>query len=659
MKHFSFLFKLFIVLIGISSPAFGQGLLMLAGGGAESAGGWSDIPYRWVVEHALNKRIAVITYDTGATDWIPNYFKGFGAKSAKNFIINSRIVADQQALYDSLVTYNGVFIKGGDQAKYYDYYKGTKTQEAFQYIYNKGGVLSGTSAGTAILSPIVYTAQVASVEPSAALLDAYSPQITLADDFLKTLSGKYIFDTHFIERGRLGRLPAFMASWYKKTGVLATGFGIDDHTALCIEKDGKATVYGTGSVSMIKNLNTGKPFNTNSPILSSTDITLAQVPHGCTIDMNTTTVSGLKNLVKPKKSGEISLLRIICTGTEYPSDEAFDYFVNQTGTISDPIVIVTGNTLPRANDIKSKLLDKGALTVSVIQAISGNENDLAIKDKLNQARKILVIANEYTDFMKFIKSSDNGTLLQNKLQSKNTVSFFAGDNARFAGKTVISKYTGFGYTSYNGGLEFLPGLGLLKTTALMPNSFYSAETIENTVSGLPYAMIKDTLQFGCYLSGSACAEINYSGDGKLYLKNLSGYFPVIVLENKGTLAGFVNQEPNALSRNIAGFENMNLNYLGIGDRISIDDLSLGTALMDDCPTIKLFPNPASKDLKIEAGQESYIASIFDQSGRILRSVKFSYSTQINLDGIPSGMFLVRLNSVKSGKAFNYKLIINL
>ncbi len=658
MKQFSFLFKLFIALIGISSPAFGQGSLMLAGGGAESAGGWSDIPYRWVVEHALNKRIAVITYDTGATEWIPNYFKGFGAKSAKNFIINSRILADQQAIYDSLVTYNGVFIKGGDQAKYYEYYKGTKTQKALQYIYDKGGVLSGTSAGTAILSPIVYTAQVASVEPSAALLDTYSPQITLADDFLKTISGKYIFDTHFIERGRLGRLPAFMASWYKKTGVLATGFGIDDHTALCIEKDGKATVYGTGTVSMIKNLNASKPFNTNLQILSSTDLTLAQTPHGCTIDMNTTIVSGLKNLVKPKKSGEMSLLRIICTGTEYPSDEAFDYFVNQIGAISDPIVIVTGNTLTRANDIKSKLLDKGALAVSVLQAISGNENDLAIKDKLNQARKIFIIANEYADFMKFIKSGDNGTLLQNKLQSKNTVSFFAGDNARFAGKTVINKYTGFGYVSYNGSLEFLPGLGLLRTTALMPNSFFSAETVENTVSGLPYAMIKDTLQFGCYLSGSACAEVNYSGDGKLYLKNLSGYFPVIVLENKGTMTGFVNQGPNALSRNIAGFENMNLNYLGIGDRISIGDLSLGTALPYKMPKVRLFPNPATKDLQIEADQGSYEAGIYNQSGILLRKLQFSNKTRIGLEGFSAGMYLVRLTEKQSYRETTFKLIIN-
>ena len=110
-----------------------QGYLMLAGGAAESAGGWSDTPYSWMVSKANNKRIAVISYNSGETDWIPNYFKSFGAVYAKNFYIPDNTTANQQALYDSLITYNGVFIKGGDQGKYYQYYKDTKVQQALQY----------------------------------------------------------------------------------------------------------------------------------------------------------------------------------------------------------------------------------------------------------------------------------------------------------------------------------------------------------------------------------------------------------------------------------------------------------------------------------------------------------------------------------------------
>ena len=175
------------VLIWSATFSFAQGFVMIAGGGGEVAGGWSDDPYRWVVEHAANKRIAVITYDNAATQWVPNYFIALGAKSAKNFIINSRSAADMQQLYDSLITYSGIFIKGGDQAKYYEYYRGTKTQSAIQYVLDNGGVISGTSAGTAIISPIVFTAEIASVDPATALLNAYTRQITLKNDFLKPI----------------------------------------------------------------------------------------------------------------------------------------------------------------------------------------------------------------------------------------------------------------------------------------------------------------------------------------------------------------------------------------------------------------------------------------------------------------------------------------
>jgi hypothetical protein len=76
-------------LIFAFSNSFGQGYLMLAGGAGESQGGWSDTPYKWVVDHAANKRIAVISYSSGQTEWIPDYFKSFGAVSNRLMILLS------------------------------------------------------------------------------------------------------------------------------------------------------------------------------------------------------------------------------------------------------------------------------------------------------------------------------------------------------------------------------------------------------------------------------------------------------------------------------------------------------------------------------------------------------------------------------------------
>lgn len=630
---------------------------MLAGGGGESAGGWSDTPYRWVVEHAQNKRIAVISYDAAATDWIPNYFKGFGAKASKNILIASRTTADLQSVYDTLVTYDGVFIKGGDQAKYYNYYKGTKTQAALQYIYNKGGVLSGTSAGTAILSPIVYTAEIASVDPAYALQNAYTPQITLANDFLKTIPGKYIFDTHFAERGRFGRLSSFLATWYKKTKEIAVGIGVDDHTALCIDSLGKAIVYGTGSVGFYNNLALSVPFDTTFTMLRANRMKYSQLTHGCTIDLNTGTIRGMHAFIQPLVKDENARLRVLFSGTDYPSDDAYTYFVNQTGSKEDAIVIVTGTDLTRANDVKSKLLAKGATDVSIIQAVTSNQNDIATQESISKANKFFIIANDYTTFITFVNGSGNGSLLNEKLKKPGMISFFAGDNARFAGKTVIDKYTGSGYTSYHGTLEFRPGLGLLRTTAIMPNAFISTDTYENTVTALPYSMMTDSLAYGLYITANTLAEYGYTADNKSYFKNIAGSSPLIFIQNDGTLAGFANQGPYTVSRNIAGFESLNLKFLRVSDSAIVGtNVPVSVNKTTDLK-MNIYPNPVKDSFHIRGQGSHYSVQVADMTGRIVSSKEFLNNTDVNLGACSEGLYLVNIYDLNSNHHFSTKLCL--
>ncbi|MDZ7775387.1 MAG: hypothetical protein U5L09_07125 [Bacteroidales bacterium] len=99
-----------------------------------------------MVEHAGNKRIAVITYETSPSSCMPEYFEWLGAEEAENFSVSSRDEADSESLYEALKTYDGIFFKGGDQSKYYEYYKNTRLQDAVEEIFEEGGVLSGTSA---------------------------------------------------------------------------------------------------------------------------------------------------------------------------------------------------------------------------------------------------------------------------------------------------------------------------------------------------------------------------------------------------------------------------------------------------------------------------------------------------------------------------------
>jgi cyanophycinase len=646
------------ILIWNSIVAFSQGFVMIAGGGGEVAGGWSDAPYRWIVEHAANKRIAVITYDNAATQWVPNYFVTLGAKSAKNFIINSRSAADMQQLYDSLVTYSGIFIKGGDQARYYEYYRGTKTQAAIQYVFDNGGAVSGTSAGTAIISPIVFTAEIASVDPATALFHAYTRQITLKNDFLKTFSDKYIYDTHFIERGRFGRLPAFMATWYKTKNEIATGIGVDDHTALCIDTTGIATAFGTGAVSFIKCIDTLQPFDTSVDMLRSGNMEFSQLLHGCSINLKTGEISGYSKSIAPQVEEENSAFQLFFSGTDYPSDEAYNFFLNETGSKTDAITIVTGSNLSRAGDIKSKLIEKGASEVNIVQAIPVNENDSFTGTNIEKAKKLIFVSNEYSVFMDFLKTSSNGLALKEKIKSTGTISFFVGDNARFAGKTVINRYTGFGATSYNGTMEFLPGLALLQTTAIMPNAFINPDTYENTVSGLPYAMVSDSLKYGFYITGNTFAEYNFTSEGISFFKNLSGSFPLISLKNFGTKAGLANQGPSQNSRNVAGFESMNLKFMGIGDTVITGNNVILSQKTYDQIKLNVFPNPANDILFVRGNGGSYIMTILDTSGRTVSMLEFNNNIDVSLEKYKNGLYLINVTDVKTKNRFSIKLVIS-
>lgn len=644
----------FAVMSGVS----GQGYLMLAGGGGEDWGGWSDLPFAFVVEHATNRKVAVISYNADQTDWIPNYFKSVGAVEADNIHIGSRFAADQQSMYDSLVAYDAIYLKGGDQSRYYDYYRDTKTSEAFQFIYDNGGVLSGTSAGCAILSPIAFTAEIASVDPSQALLNAYSGQVTLADDFLNTRPERFIYDTHFAERGRFGRLPAFMANWYRDQGEVAIGIGVDDHTALCIDPSGMATVYGTGAVSFLFSREPSEPFDTEAKMLISGPMEMHQLLNGCTVDLGSWDMTGLEDFVDPPLKEENRRNTILFTGTDYPSDTVFEYFVQHTGHPSDPIVIITGLGTSRAEEMKGSLEDAGAGEVIIVQALSGSQGNQSVTAALEGAGKFFFIENDYNDLIGFVRGWGNGPLLMDRLTSPGTVSLFIGDNARFAGKTVVEKYNDLDYPSYHGLLEFHKGLGLLGTTAIMPYSFVFAETYENTVTGLPYAMVKDSLSYGLYVAGNTLGEYSYDADSKSFYRNVTGSFPLVFLHSKGTGTGFADQGPEALSRNVAGFGSMDLQFLGPDDRVTAGTNVPVPAMPGRFQhTMTIYPNPAVSFFRVEGVPEGYVVTLTDLFGRQVRSMVLEDSHVVNVTGLPAGLYMVGITDPGSGQRYPAKRLI--
>ncbi len=241
---------LILFLLICTGNLFAQGSLLLVGGGYDGSGSWIDEPFQWFVNQADSGIIIDIDTDSGA-GYADDFIK-LGADSAsETMIIGSRSMADDSATYKKLIKAKAIFMHGGDQWDYVSTWKGTLVEDALHYIFDHGGAIGGTSAGLAVLGSVVFDAKNGSAYPEDVAYNPYNYRVHFTDEFLEILPG-VITDSHFHERGRLGRLIPMLARRIKDHGETdITGIGVSHEAALCIDPDKQAVAYGNTSVTIL------------------------------------------------------------------------------------------------------------------------------------------------------------------------------------------------------------------------------------------------------------------------------------------------------------------------------------------------------------------------------------------------------------------------
>jgi cyanophycinase len=226
-------------------------------------GGSTDVDQAiaWLLNRSGGGDIVVIR--SSGTDGYNQYmFDMVPVNSVETIIIDSRAKAELTAVTDKIRAAEALFIAGGDQWNYVNYWKNTGTEAAINYLLNTKGVsIGGTSAGLAILGSAYYSAATGgSVTTAQALANPYHSYVTLgSNDFVAaTHLQNTITDSHYTQRGRQGRHIAFMARLMKDFGyATAKGIGVDEQTAVCIDQNGIGKVYGTNYAYFLKNTNLG------------------------------------------------------------------------------------------------------------------------------------------------------------------------------------------------------------------------------------------------------------------------------------------------------------------------------------------------------------------------------------------------------------------
>jgi len=227
------------------TPGAVSGGLLLMGGGDRNFDA-----LRWFIAKAGHGHLVVLRASQGGEVADEFFHDVGGLVSAETFVFTGRGASSDPKILAALAKADGIFIAGGDQARYVRFWKGTPVAAALDAHVAAGKPLGGTSAGLAILGEYLYGAMDnGSITSPEALADPLGPAVTIEGDFLHlALLRGIVTDTHFKERGRQGRLLAFLAKAATLGGQADRalwGLGVDESAALAVEPDGTARIYAT------------------------------------------------------------------------------------------------------------------------------------------------------------------------------------------------------------------------------------------------------------------------------------------------------------------------------------------------------------------------------------------------------------------------------
>jgi cyanophycinase len=181
--------------------------------------------------------------------------------SVATLIIPNKKAAEDPFVAETISHAAVIFIAGGDQANYINFWMNTPVQNALNEAIRHGVPIGGTSAGLAVMGEYAYSAQGdrpddPNLDGKTALADPFGPRISMSRGFLNIpiLKG-IITDTHFARRDRMGRLLVFLARLNeagKADSQHVRGIGVQERAAVLLEPDGKAHVVGYGPAYFIE-----------------------------------------------------------------------------------------------------------------------------------------------------------------------------------------------------------------------------------------------------------------------------------------------------------------------------------------------------------------------------------------------------------------------
>lgn len=219
------------------------GGLCLMGGASEN-----DEAMKWFLQRAYGGDVLVIRV-SGSDGYNDYMYSGLGVtvNSVETIVFNNSGAAYDPYVLDKISKAEAIWLAGGDQWDYISYWRDTPVDSLINHgITNKGLTIGGTSAGMAVQGRYYFSAENGTVTSNTALQNPFDNNITVDSTcFIKnTFLHDVITDSHYDNPDRKGRHIVFLSHILQNYGVNAKGIACNEYTAVCVDENGLARVFG-------------------------------------------------------------------------------------------------------------------------------------------------------------------------------------------------------------------------------------------------------------------------------------------------------------------------------------------------------------------------------------------------------------------------------
>jgi cyanophycinase len=217
-----------------------KGCLIIIGGHEDRDPSGERAILREVARHVRGGKLVLATVASHQPEgYFDEYQKAFADLDVGELVelyVEERSEAHDREKLSVLDDAAGVFFSGGDQLRITSQIGDTGIEAKVRRLYERGGVVAGTSAGASAMSETMLIKGTSRETHRIGDLHM-APGMGLVRDV--------IIDQHFAERGRFGRLIGAVAH-----NPRVLGMGIDEDTAAVMEGD-TFRVIGSGAVYVV------------------------------------------------------------------------------------------------------------------------------------------------------------------------------------------------------------------------------------------------------------------------------------------------------------------------------------------------------------------------------------------------------------------------